>query len=217
GVTGPDGASHHGMWDGSILQIVPGMKVAVPRDGTRLVELLRECVAVSDGPTALRFPGKSTQADIASIGNVGTMDILAEPADRLNADVLLVAAGPMAAAAVEVADRLAGQGIGVTVVDPRWVKPLDEALLGAAAKHRLVATIEDNGMVGGFGDAVARLLREAESRVPVRTFGLPQSFLAHGERTEILHDAGLSPQNLALLITAAVARLDSDLVPGHQS
>jgi 1-deoxy-D-xylulose-5-phosphate synthase len=217
GVTGPDGASHHGMWDGSITQIVPGMKVAVPRDGTRLVELLRECVAVGDGPTTLRFPGKSTQPDIPAVGNLGTMDVLAEPADGLNADVLLVAAGPMVAVAVDVAVRLAGQGIGVTVVDPRWVKPVDEALLGAAAKHRLVATVEDNGMVGGFGEAVARLLREADLDVPVRTFGLPQTFLAHGERTEILHEAGLSSQNLALSITAAVARLDSDLVPDHQS
>ena len=216
GVTGPDGASHHGMWDGSILQLVPGMKIAVPRDGTRLVELLRECVAVSDGPTALRFPGKSTQPDLAAIGNLGGMDILAEPADGLGADVLLVAAGPMAATAVDVAGRLAGQGIGVTVVDPRWVKPVDAALADAASHYRMVATVEDNGIVGGFGDAVARFLREADSTVPVRTFGLPQSFLPHGERADILHDAGLSPQNLALSITAAVARLDPDLVPHEQ-
>jgi 1-deoxy-D-xylulose-5-phosphate synthase len=123
----------------------------------------------------------------------------------------------MAAVAVDVAGRLAGQGIGVTVVDPRWVKPVDPALLGAAAKHRLVVTVEDNGLVGGFGEAVARLMREADLDLPVRTFGLPQAFLAHGERTEILHDAGLSPQNLALSITAAVARLDSDLVPDRRS
>jgi 1-deoxy-D-xylulose-5-phosphate synthase len=217
GVTGPDGASHHGMWDGSILQIVPGMKVAVPRDGTRLLELLRECVAVSDGPTTIRFPGKLTQGDIPAVGNIGGMDVLAEPAEGLNADVLLVAAGSMAAVAVDVAGRLAGQGIGVTVIDPRWVKPVDAALVGAAARHRLVATVEDNGMVGGFGEAVARLLRDADADVPVRTFGLPQSFLAHGERAEILHEAGLSPQNLALSITAAVVRLDSDLVPDHQA
>ena len=215
GVTGPDGASHHGMWDGSILQLVPGMKIAVPRDGTRLVELLRECVAVSDGPTALRFSGKSTQPDLAAVGNLGSMDVLAEPADGLAADVLLVAAGPMAATAVDVAG-LAGQGIGVTVVDPRWVKPVDAALADAAASYRLVATVEDNGIVGGFGEAVARLLREAECSVPVRTFGLPQSFLPHGERADILHDAGLSPQNLALSITAAVARLDPDLVSHEQ-
>jgi 1-deoxy-D-xylulose-5-phosphate synthase len=195
---------------------VPGMRIAFPRDGTRLVELLRECVAVSDGPTTLRFPGKSTQPDLPAVGALGSMDVLAEPADGLTADVLLVAAGPMAAVAVDVAGRLAGQGIGVRVVDPRWVKPVDAALADAAASYRLVATVEDNGMVGGFGEAVARSLREAELNVPVRTFGLPQSFLPHGERADILHDAGLSPQNLALSITAAVARLDPDLVPHEQ-
>jgi len=139
--------------------------------------------------------------------------VLASPADGTGTDVLLVAAGPMAAVAVEAAVRLAGQGIGVTVVDPRWVKPADPALADAAGQHRLVVTVEDNGTVGGFGDAVARLLRERDIDVPVRTFGLPQSFLEHGERAEILAEAGLTPQQLALSITEAVARLTPDLVP----
>ncbi len=216
GVTGPDGASHHGMWDGSLLQIVPGIRVAVPRDGTRLTELLREAVAVSDGPTALRFPRGSAPADLPAIGKLGGMDLLAGPAAGTNHDVLLLAAGPMAALAVEVAERLTGQGIGVTVVDPRWVKPLDEALAGAAAGHRLVVTVEDNGTVGGFGDAVARQLRDADIDTPVRTFGLPQRFLAHGERGQVLAAAGLTSQELALAITEAVARLTSDLVPDRQ-
>src|ERR1022692_3282096 len=167
GVTGPDGASHHGMWDGSLLQIVPGMRVAVPRDGTRLVELLREAVAVSDGPTALRFSRGTAPADIPAIGKLGGVDVLGTPADGTGQDVLLLAAGPMAAIAVEVAGRLAGQGIGVTVVDPRWVKPVDEALADAAAEHRLVVTVEDNGTVGGFGDAVARCLRDTDTNTPI--------------------------------------------------
>ncbi len=225
GITGPDGASHHGMWDGSLLQIVPGMMVAAPRDGTRLTELLREAVAVSDGPTAIRFPRGSVSDDIPAIGNLGGMDVLARPAvpggddagsEGTTADVLLVAAGPMAAVALDAATRLTDQGIGVTVVDPRWVKPIDPALAAAAAQHRLVVTVEDNGTVGGFGDAVARLLRDHGVDVPIRTFGLPQSFIAHGERPEILADAGLSPQSLALSITEVVARLDQDLVPGRQ-
>src|SRR5215470_10165022 len=216
GVTGPDGASHHGMWDGSLLQIVPGIKVAMPRDGTRLTELLREAVSVSDGPTALRFPRGSAPADLPSIGKLGGIDLLAEPAEGTNHDVLLLAAGPMAALGVEVAGRLTGQGIGVTVVDPRWVKPLDEALAGAAAGHRLVVTVEDNGTVGGFGEAVARYLRDAEIDTPVRTFGLPQRFLEHGERGEVLAAAGLTSQELARAITEAVARLTSDLIPDHQ-
>jgi 1-deoxy-D-xylulose-5-phosphate synthase len=215
GVTGPDGASHHGMWDGSLLQLVPGMRIAAPRDGTRLVELLREAVAVSDGPTALRFPRGAIAAEIPAIGSVGGMDLLAGPADGVAADVLLVAAGPMAAVGLQAAERLADQGIGVTVVDPRWLKPVDPALAQAAAGHRLVVTIEDSGTAGGFGDAVARALREAGTDTPVRTFGLPQEFLAHGERAEILADAGLTPQQLALAITEAVASRIPDLVPGQ--
>ena len=162
GVTGPDGASHHGMWDGSLLQIVPGIKVAVPRDGTRLTELLREAVAISDGPTAIRFPRGSAPDDLPAIGKLGDMDLLAVPAEGTGQDVLLVGVGPMAEIAVDVAERLTGQGIGVTVVDPRWVKPVDEAIAQAAARHKLVVTVEDNGTVGGFGDAVARTLRDAE-------------------------------------------------------
>jgi len=213
GVTGPDGASHHGMWDGSLLQIVPGIRVAVPRDGTRLTELLREAVAISDGPTALRFPRGSVADDLPAVGKLGGMDLLAEPAAETGQDVLLAAAGPMSALAVEVAHRLTGQGIGVTVVDPRWVKPLDEALADAAARHRLVVTVEDNGIAGGFGDAVARYLRDADIATPIRTFGLPQRFLAHGERGEVLAAAGLTSQQLARAVTEAVARLTADLVP----
>jgi 1-deoxy-D-xylulose-5-phosphate synthase len=216
GITGPDGASHHGMWDGSLLQLVPGMRIAVPRDGTRLTELLREAIAVSDGPTALRFPRGSVADDIPAIGKLGDMDLLAAPADGTGQDVLLAGAGPMTALAVEVAQRLTGQGIGVTVLDPRWVKPLDEALAGAAARHRLVVTLEDNGTVGGFGDAVARYLRDKGVATPIRTFGLPQSFLAHGERTEVLAEAGLTPQRLARAVTEAVAGLTPDLVPDRQ-
>ncbi|HKR68066.1 MAG TPA: 1-deoxy-D-xylulose-5-phosphate synthase [Streptosporangiaceae bacterium] len=216
GVTGPDGASHHGMWDGSLLQIVPNMKVAVPRDGTRLTELLREAVAVNDGPTALRFPRGSAPADLPSIGTIGGMDLLAAPAEGTGQDVLLVAVGPMAALAMDVAERLAGQGIGVTVVDPRWVKPVDEAIAAAAAQHRLVATVEDNGTSGAFGDAVARRLRDSDITTPLRTFGLPQQFLEHGERGEVLAVAGLTSQQVSRAITEAVAKLTADLMPDRQ-
>ena len=216
GVTGPDGASHHGMWDGSLLQIVPNMKVAVPRDGTRLTELLREAVAVNDGPTALRFPRGSAPADLPSIGKIGGMDLLAAPAEGTGQDVLLVAVGPMAALAMDVAERLTGQGIGVTVLDPRWVKPVDEAIAAAAAQHRLVATVEDNGTSGGFGDAVARRLRDSDIATPLRTFGLPQQFLEHGERGEVLAVAGLTSQQVSRAITEAVAKLTADLMPDRQ-
>ncbi len=213
GVTGPDGASHHGMWDGSLLQIVPGIRVAIPRDGTRLVELLREAVAVGDGPTALRFPRGSVADDLAAVGKLGAMDVLARPEAGQESEVLVVAAGPMGHLAVRAARTLAGQGIGVTVVDPRWVKSIDQALVGAAAAHRLVVTVEDNGTVGGFGDAVARLLRDHEVDTPVRTLGLPQRFLEHGERGEILAEAGLTADGVTEAIAAAAARYRPAPVP----
>jgi 1-deoxy-D-xylulose-5-phosphate synthase len=216
GVTGPDGASHHGMWDLSLLQLVPGMRVAVPRDGARLAELLNEAVAVSDGPTALRFPRGAAPEDLPAVGRLGGMDVLREPAAGAAADLLLIGVGPMAGVCAQAADRLADQGIGVTVVDPRWVKPLDEALAGAAAQCRLVVTVEDSGRVGGVGDAVARLLRDHDVDTPVRTFGLPQEFLEHGERGELLDDLGLTPQQLARVITEMVARRIPELIPEKQ-
>lgn len=213
GVTGDDGPSHNGMWDLSLLQLVPGMRIAVPRDGARVAELLRECLAVSDGPTALRFPKGAVAADLDAVDHIGSMDVLARHQGSNGADVLIVAVGAMATAAVEVGERLAAQGIGATVVDPRFVKPLDPALPDAAAAHSMVAVVEDNGRVGAVGDAVARLLRDEGVDVPVRTFGIPQEFLDHAKRDLILADCGLTPQDLARDITEAVARVTSADAP----
>jgi 1-deoxy-D-xylulose-5-phosphate synthase len=206
GVTGPDGASHNGMWDGSILQVVPGLKVAAPRDGSRVAELLNEAVEVGDGPTVVRYPKGTVGPEAEAVGKLGGMDVLAAGEPGGSKDVLLLGAGPMAVTCVEVANRLKDHGIGVTVVDPRWVKPVDDAVIAAARQHRLVAVVEDNGRAGGFGDAVARLLRDHDVDVPVKTFGLPQEFLAHGSRDEILEATGLTPQHLARQLTEAVAR-----------
>jgi 1-deoxy-D-xylulose-5-phosphate synthase len=211
GITGPDGASHHGMWDGSILQVVPGLRIAAPRDATRIAELLAEAVAVGDGPTVLRFPKGTVGGEVAAVGTLGGMDVLSCPAKGVVSDVLLIGAGPMAGVCVQAAGRLADQGIGVTVIDPRWVKPVDGALAGAAAAHRLVVTVEDNGVAGGFGDAVCRLLRDAGVGAPVKTFGLPQRFQTHAKREEIMEEAGLVPQHLARQITESVARLTREL------
>jgi 1-deoxy-D-xylulose-5-phosphate synthase len=211
GVTGPDGPSHNGMWDGSIMQVVPGLRIAAPRDAVRVVELLNEAVAVSDGPTVLRYPKGTVGDEAEAVASMGTMDVLSEPGSGLGADVLLIGAGPMAIICLQVAQRLADHGIGVTVVDPRWLKPLDEALIAAARRHRLVAVVEDNGRVGGFGDAVCRLLRDHDVETPAKTFGLPQEFIEHGERAEILADVGLTPQHLAREITEAVARRTPEL------
>jgi 1-deoxy-D-xylulose-5-phosphate synthase len=206
GVTGPDGASHNGMWDGSILQVVPGLRVAAPRDGSRVAELLNEAVEVGDGPTVVRYPKGAVGVEAEAVGKLGGMDVLAAPTAEQGRDVLLLGAGPMAVTCVEVARRLNDHGIGVTVVDPRWVKPVDEAVIAAAGQHRLVAVVEDNGRSGGFGDAVARLLRDADVDTPVKTYGLEQEFLAHASRGEILEAAGLTPQHLARRLTEAVAR-----------
>jgi 1-deoxy-D-xylulose-5-phosphate synthase len=211
GVTGPDGASHNGMWDGSILQVVPGLRIAAPRDAARLAELLNEAVAISDGPAVVRYPKGTVGGEVEAVGKLGTMDVLHQPDAAGARDVLLVGAGTMALTCLEAAGRLGDQGIGVTVVDPRWTKPVDEALAGAAREHRLVVTVEDNGRAGGFGDAVGRLLRDHDVSTPLKTFGLPQEFLSHAKREEILTELGLIPQHLAREITEAVARLTPEL------
>ena len=221
GVTGPDGASHNGMWDASILQVVPGLKIAAPRDAARVAELLSEAVAI-DGPTVVRFPKGTVGGEVEAVAKLGGMDVLRQPAqdagNDAGADVLLLGAGPMALMGLAVAERLADHGIGVTVADPRWIKPVDDAVVGAARRHRLVAVVEDNGRVGGFGDAVSRLLRDHDVDVPVKTFGLPQEFLAHGDRGEVLAAVGLTPQHLARQITEAVARrANADVDPPDHS
>ncbi|MEU2944671.1 1-deoxy-D-xylulose-5-phosphate synthase [Nocardiopsis alba] len=207
GVTGNDGASHNGMWDLSILQVVPGLRLAAPRDAARLRSLLREAVAVEDAPTVVRYPKGAVAEELSEIGRVGTMDLLRRPADGgLSKDLLIVGVGTMAQVACEVADRMADQGIGVTVIDPRWVKPLDEALVAEAAEHSVVAVVEDNGRTGAVGDAVSRLLRDHEVDVPVRTFGIEQEFLDHAKRDRILQRQGLTPQELSRRLTETVSR-----------
>ena len=207
GVTGDDGPSHNGMWDMSVFQVVPGLRLAAPRDGARVRELLREAVGVDDAPTMVRMPkGAPPAEDIPAVDRVGGCDVLVRRGDR---DVLIVAPGAMAATAVEVADRLTAQGIGVTVVDPRWVKPLDPALVPLAADHRLVVTVEDNGRVGGFGANLLQLLNDEGVHTPMRIFGVPQEFLDHAKREAILERVGLTAQPLARRIVEDVTALDS--------
>jgi 1-deoxy-D-xylulose-5-phosphate synthase len=207
GVTGPDGASHNGMWDLSMLGIVPGMRVAAPRDGARLREELGEALDVNDGPTAIRFPKGDVGEDIPALERRGGVDVLAVSADGLSEDVLLVAVGPFAAMALTVAELLRNQGIGVTVVDPRWVLPVPAAIAELARVHKLVVTVEDNGVAGGVGSAVSAALRRAEIDVPCRDLGLPQEFFAQASRGEVLADVGLTDRNIARQITGWVAAL----------
>jgi len=203
GVTGDDGPSHNGMWDLSLLGIVPGMRVAAPRDATRLRQLLREAVE-HEGPTALRFPKASVaDEDIDAVDRVGEMDVLRRDE---GADVLVVAVGALAPLALDVAERVSAQGLPVTVVDPRWVLPVDESLPALAAAHSLVVVIEDNGRAGGVGDAVARELRARRIDVEVATYALPQQFLPTGKRAAVLSEAGLSAQEIARDVVAAASR-----------
>jgi 1-deoxy-D-xylulose-5-phosphate synthase len=209
GITGNDGASHNGTWDLSMLGIVPGIRVAAPRDAARLREELGEALDVDDGPTAIRFPKGDVGEDIPALRRVGGVDVLAEPAAGLSDEVLLVAVGAFGAMALAVAARLRNQGIGVTVVDPRWVLPIPEALRDLAVGHKLVITLEDHGVSGGIGSAVSAALRRADIDVPCRDIGVPQRFLAHASRKEVLADVGLTDQDVARRITGWVAALGS--------
>ena len=205
GVTGNDGASHNGMWDMSILQVVPGLRIAAPRDGARVRELLREAVAVNDAPTVVRLPKGAPPDDIAAVDRAGGCDILLRTGTH---DVLVVGIGSMASVGVDVGHRLAAQGIGVTVVDPRWVKPVDPALVTLARDHRLVVSIEDNGRVGGAGTALLQRLTDEGVTTPFSLHGIPQEFLDHAERGAILERIGLTSQTIA---RGVVERLAADV------
>jgi 1-deoxy-D-xylulose-5-phosphate synthase len=194
GVTGDDGASHNGMWDMAFLQVVPGLRIAAPRDAVTLRSLLREAVGVDDAPTVVRFPKGAVCADIVAVDQVGGVDVLRRSDAR---DVLLVSVGAMAETALEVADRCAQQGIGVTVVDPRWVKPVNDEIVRLAGEHRLVVTVEDGIRAGGVGAAVAQALRDAGVPTPLRDFGIPPRFLDHAKRAEVLAEIGLTAQDIA--------------------
>ncbi|MDN3257610.1 1-deoxy-D-xylulose-5-phosphate synthase [Streptomyces sp. MA25(2023)] len=202
GVTGADGPSHNGIWDMSILQVVPGLRIAAPRDADQLRAQLREAVAVDDAPTLVRFPKESVGPAVPAVDRIGGTDVL-HAAER--PEVLLVAVGAMAPVCLRTAELLEARGIGCTVVDPRWVKPVDPVLPPLAARHRLVAVVEDNSRAAGVGSAVALALGDAEVDVPVRRFGIPEQFLAHAKRAEVLADIGLTPVEIAGRISASLS------------
>ena len=202
GITGPDGASHHGVWDLSILQVVPGIAIAAPRDAERLKEELREAIAIADAPSVVRFPKGSVPAPIEAINRLpGGVDVLHQAPSK---DVLLVAVGSFAQTAIDVARMLADQGIGATVVDPRWVLPISKDLISLAADHRLVVTLEDGVRVGGFGTRLRQDLRENNVDTGLNEVGIPAEFLEHAERDEILERLGLTAKAIARDIVAQV-------------
>lgn len=202
GVTGPDGPSHHGMWDLSILQVVPNIRIAAPRDSTRLREELGEAVVVENGPTVLRFSKGSVGTEYDAVRRTPDgVDVLREAPHK---DVLIVTVGPMAKIGLEVAERLAAQGIGATVIDPRWVVPVPQSVISLAADHRIVITIEDGVRVGGIGTRIRQDMRAAGVDTAVTELGLPDQFLDHGSRDHILEKVGLTSQNIARDVVAQV-------------
>ncbi|WP_078698311.1 1-deoxy-D-xylulose-5-phosphate synthase [Aeromicrobium choanae] len=201
GVTGDDGASHNGMWDLSLMQLVPGLHLAAPRDGSRLRELLREAVEIDDAPSVVRFAKGPVAPDLEAVDRVGAVDVLHRSDD---AQVLVVGVGTMAAMAVDVAQRLEQEGVSATAIDPRWIKPLDPAVLDLAAEHRLVVTIEDNGRQGGVGSTILHAVSDRGLDVPVRIHAVAQEFLDHAKRDVILKRLGLTPESIT---QDALARL----------
>jgi len=202
GVTGDDGASHNGMWDMSLLQIVPTLRLAAPRDGAQLREQLREAVDVDDAPTVVRFAKGPVVDDIEALERVGTFDILSCDSAK---DVLIIAIGSLAHTCVEAADRLRAQGRGVTVVDPRWVKPLDAKLVAMATDFDLVVTVEDNGRSGGVGSMFTQALLDAGITTPIRVHAVDQQFYDHAKRAVILERLGLTPSAIAADTEAALS------------
>ncbi|MBS3181236.1 1-deoxy-D-xylulose-5-phosphate synthase [Leucobacter manosquensis] len=213
GITGPDGASHNGVWDLATLQVVPGIRIAAPRDAQSLWEELGEAVAIDDGPTVLRYPKGAIGDDIPALRRLNDgVEVLRETeiARREYRDVLFVAVGPMASIALAAAEQLERDGISSSVIDPRWVVPVSGSLVELAEQHRLVITIEDGIRVGGVGTRIRQALRDAGVDTAVSELGTPDAFPGHASRAELLADAGLTADQIA----AAVAeQVRGDRVP----
>ncbi|HEX2300085.1 MAG TPA: 1-deoxy-D-xylulose-5-phosphate synthase [Pseudonocardiaceae bacterium] len=203
GITGPDGPSHHGMWDAAVLPVVPGLRLAAPRDCAQLRELLREAVEVTDGPTAIRYPKAAVGPDIPALGRVGQCDILRDDPAAVG---LLIAVGPLAAPCLAAAEELAAHGVPVSVIDPRWIAPLDLALLKLAGAHRLVLTVEETTTTGALGGRIAQALAAAGADTCAATFALPPRFVPHASRDQVLRAHGLDAAGIA---TAVLKRLAS--------
>ncbi len=196
GITGEDGPSHNGMWDLALLGMVPGIRLAAPRDEASLRELLHDAVDVSDGPTVLRFPKTPLGAPVPARRSVGGVDVLAEPGPEQPVDVLLVAVGSTAADAVEAGAAVGRAGYSVRVVAPRWVLPVDPALVELAGGAGLVVTVEDGVVAGGIGSRISQTLRTAGADVPTREIGIPVRFLEHGSVADVRASAGLTVQDI---------------------
>jgi 1-deoxy-D-xylulose-5-phosphate synthase len=194
GVTGDDGPSHHGIWDLALTGLVPTLEVAAPRDGARLRQALREAVSISDRPTLIRFPKGAVQADIPAFESRDGIDVLYRGE---SADVLVISIGAMAAIAVEAASQAYLEGVGVTVVDPRWVKPLPQSLITMAQRYKGVVVLEDGIRHGGIASSLSEMFRDARLEIAIHSIGVPLKFIEHSKRSEILEDIGITSQKIA--------------------
>ena len=214
GVTGDDGPSHHGIWDLSLTGIVPTMRVAAPRDAARLRETLREALDVSDAPTAIRFPKGAVTKDIPAFERRDGVDVLYRGE---SADVLLVSIGAMAAIAVEAASQAYREGVGVTVIDPRWVKPIPESLITMARRYKSVVVLEDGIKRAGIASSISEAFREAGLNVAIHSIGIPLEFIEHSKRSEILDDLGINAQKISRDIVAWNSTVEEMQFPEHEN
>jgi 1-deoxy-D-xylulose-5-phosphate synthase len=196
GITGPDGASHHGMWDMTISGVVPGLHLAAPRDAQQVARAVRAAVDIADAPSVVRFPKGPVAAPVVAVRTTGTVDVLAEPDDG-DVDLLLVGIGSMAVTALAAAEKLSAEGVRVRVVDPVWALPVSADLVALAGAAGRVAVIEDNVVVGGVGSQVELALRDAGRTTPLDQLGIPKDFLQHGSRGQVLDRVGLTPDAVA--------------------
>ena len=215
GVTGDDGPSHHGIWDLALTGIVPTMHVGAPRDGARLKELLREALDINDAPSMVRFPKGSVQEDIPAFERRDGIDVLYRGE---SADVLMISVGAMAAIAVEAASSAYREGVGVTVIDPRWVKPLPQSLIRMAERYKSVVVLEDGIRHAGIGSSISEMFRDAGVMIPLHSIGVPLEFIEHSKRTEILSDIGITAQNIARSVVEWSSSLKAEMqIPSDEN
>jgi len=214
GITGDDGPSHHGIWDLALTGIVPTMRVAAPRDGARLRETLRESLDINDAPTMVRFPKGAVQADIPAFERRNGIDVLYRGE---SADVLLVSVGALAAIAVEAASQAYREGVGVTVIDPRWVKPLPASLITMAQRYKSVVVLEDGIKHGGIASSISELFREAGLNIAIHSIGIPLEFIEHSKRAEILEDLGITAQKISRDIVEWNSTSEEMQFPAHEN
>ena len=204
GITGDDGASHNGIWDLALTGIIPTMHVAAPRDGARLREVLAESIQITDAPSMLRYPKGEVIADIPAFERRDGIDVLYRGE---SADVLLISVGAMAAMAVEAASQAYREGVGVTVIDPRWIKPLPQSLVTMATRYKSVVVLEDGIRHGGIASTISEMFRDAGLQVPIHSIGVPLTFLEHAKRAQILSELGITAQQISLSIVEWSASL----------